>query len=367
MNENENLVPKRRFKEFTNTGTWEQRKLVEELSLLKDGTHGTHIDTENGPYLLSAKNIKNGRVNITPADRKISIEEFNKIHTNFSLQAGDVLLTIVGSIGETAVLNNADNITFQRSVAYLRPKSMNSQFLYTTISGPLFQKELKNRQVVSAQPGIYLGDLAKIDITIPDIVEQTAIASFFKQLDDTIALHQRKLEKSKALKSAYLSEMFPAEGERKPKRRFAGFTDDWEQCKVRELFTVTRGQVLAATKTKDKETDEFIYPVYSSQTKNNGLMGFYNQYLFENAITWTTDGANAGTVNFRKGKFYSTNVNGVLLSDKGYANKAISEIINKIAWKHVSKVGNPKLMNNIMSEITIMIPSIEELNKISIP
>ena len=95
-------------------------------------------------------------------------------------------------------------------------------------------------------------------------------------------------------------------------------------------------------------------------------MGFYNQYLFENAITWTTDGANAGTVNFRKGKFYSTNVNGVLLSDKGYANKAISEIINKIAWKHVSKVGNPKLMNNIMSEITIMIPSIEELNKISI-
>ena len=153
---------------------------------------------------------------------------------------------------------------------------------------------------------------------------------------------------------------------RVPEIRFEGFTDDWEQCKVRELFTVTRGQVLAATKTKDKETDEFIYPVYSSQTKNNGLMGFYNQYLFENAITWTTDGANAGTVNFRKGKFYSTNVNGVLLSDKGYANKAISEIINKIAWKHVSKVGNPKLMNNIMSEITIMIPSIEELNKISI-
>ena len=199
-------VPEVRFDGFTEE--WEQRKLVEELSLLKDGTHGTHIDTENGPYLLSAKNIKNGRVNITPADRKISIEEFNKIHTNFSLQAGDVLLTIVGSIGETAVLNNADNITFQRSVAYLRPKSMNSQFLYTTISGPLFQKELKNRQVVSAQPGIYLGDLAKIDITIPDIVEQTAIASFFKQLDDTIALHQHKLEKLKNIKQAYLNELF---------------------------------------------------------------------------------------------------------------------------------------------------------------
>ena len=228
-----NLAPAVRFP--GSTDDWEQRKLVEELSLLKDGTHGTHIDTENGPYLLSAKNIKNGRVNITPADRKISIEEFNKIHTNFSLQAGDVLLTIVGSIGETAVLNNADNITFQRSVAYLRPKSMNSQFLYTTISGPLFQKELKNRQVVSAQPGIYLGDLAKIDITIPDIVEQTAIASFFKQLDDTIALHQRELDNLRATKQGFLEKMFPKEGEMVPEIRFPGFTGNWEQHKLNDL------------------------------------------------------------------------------------------------------------------------------------
>lgn len=150
-----------------------------------------------------------------------------------------------------------------------------------------------------------------------------------------------------------------------PAVRFNGFTEAWEQRKVRELFTVTRGQVLAATRTKEKETNNFIYPVYSSQTKNNGLMGFYDQYLFEDAITWTTDGANAGTVNFRKGKFYSTNVNGVLLSDEGFANNAVAEIINKIAWKHVSKVGNPKLMNNVMAEITVAVPSIEEQNKLS--
>ncbi|WMM91320.1 restriction endonuclease subunit S, partial [Heyndrickxia coagulans] len=50
-------------------------------------------------------------------------------------------------------------------------------------------------------------------------------------LDNLITLHQRKLEKMKALKSAYLSEMFPAEGERVPKRRFAGFTQAWEQRK----------------------------------------------------------------------------------------------------------------------------------------
>ncbi len=94
-------------------------------------------------------------------------------------------------------------------------------------------------------------------------------------------------------------------------------------------------------------------------------MGYYKDFLFDTAITWTTDGANAGTVNYREGKFYSTNVNGVLLSEKGYANKAIAEAINKVAWKWVSHVGNPKLMNNVMGNILISIPQgIEEQKKI---
>ena len=95
----------------------------------------------------------------------------------------------------------------------------------------------------------------------------------------------------------------------KPSIRFTGFTDDWEERKVKEIFKVTRGQVLATTETSAKQSDVAPFPVYSSQTKNNGLMGYYKEYLFDTAITWTTDGANAGTVNYRKGKFYSTNVN----------------------------------------------------------
>jgi restriction endonuclease S subunit len=74
------------------------------------------------------------------------------------------------------------------------------------------------------------------------------------------------------------------------------------------MFKVTRGYVLAATLTEEKKSEEMKYPVYSSQTKDNGLMGYYKDYLYEDAITWTTDGANAGTVNFRAGKFYCTNV-----------------------------------------------------------
>lgn len=151
-----------------------------------------------------------------------------------------------------------------------------------------------------------------------------------------------------------------------PEIRFKGFTDDWEQRKVADVFKVTRGYVLAATETSPDISNDNIYPVYSSQTKNEGLMGYYSDYLYEDAITWTTDGANAGTVKFRKGKFYCTNVCGVLLSNEGIANKAVAEALNAVAWKYVSHVGNPKLMNNVMSEIEIMIPkSVEEQLKIS--
>nr|WP_282432517.1 restriction endonuclease subunit S [Psittacicella melopsittaci] len=109
-----------------------------------------------------------------------------------------------------------------------------------------------------------------------------------------------------------------------------------------------------------------MYPVYSSQTVNNGVVGYYKEYLFENAITWTTDGANAGTVSYREGKFFSTNVNGVLISHKGLGNLAIALALNKVSYKHVSTAGIPKLMNNVMAEIDFNYPpELAEQQKIS--
>jgi type I restriction enzyme S subunit len=115
----------------------------------------------------------------------------------------------------------------------------------------------------------------------------------------------------------------------------------------------------------DTKTDETPYPVFSSQTRNNGLAGFYSEYLYEDAITWTTDGANAGDVNYRQGKFYCTNVCGVLLNQDGHANPCIAALINSVSKKHVSYVGNPKLMNGVMSKIVIPFPSVKEQQKIA--
>ena len=200
--------PEIRFEGFTDD--WEQRKLRENLSFLKDGTHGTHKDVEDGPLLLSAKNIKNGTVQWDESDRRISEDEFKSIHANFKLKEGDVLLTIVGSIGETAILNNSEGITFQRSVAFLRPASkIISEFLYSEIQGYKFQKELNERKSTSAQPGIYLSDLGEIPISYPiNMDEQVAIGHYFTNIDHLIALHQRKCEKLKELKKYMLRNMF---------------------------------------------------------------------------------------------------------------------------------------------------------------
>ena len=201
-------IPEIRFPEFSDA--WKQRKLGDILKLLKDGTHGSHKDVTNGHYLLSAKNIKDGRIFWDKTDRIISDEDYKKIHSTFKINKGDVLLTIVGSIGETAIFNVSEEITFQRSVAILRPiDEVSSDFLYSEITSPKFQKFLNLNKSTSAQPGIYLGDLANISFSFPENKEeQKMIGRLFTGLNSTITLQQRKLESLQKLKKGLLQQMF---------------------------------------------------------------------------------------------------------------------------------------------------------------
>lgn len=165
------------------------------LEAIKDGTHGTHQDADEGPLLLSAKNIKGGSIIWDESDRRISVDEYEKIHSKFKLKNNDVLLTIVGSIGETAILKDISDITFQRSVAFLRvSEQITPEFLYSEIQTQQFQKRLDDRKSTSAQPGIYLGDLSEIPFVYSkNKDEQAKIGQYFSNLDNLITLHQRKL------------------------------------------------------------------------------------------------------------------------------------------------------------------------------
>lgn len=201
-------IPELRFQGFTDS--WEQRKLDDVLEAIKDGTHGTHQDADEGPLLLSAKNIKGGSIIWDESDRRISVDEYEKIHSKFKLKNNDVLLTIVGSIGETAILKDISDITFQRSVAFLRvSEQITPEFLYSEIQTQQFQKRLDDRKSTSAQPGIYLGDLSEIPFVYSkNKDEQAKIGQYFSNLDNLITLHQRKIDDYKKLKKTMLSKMF---------------------------------------------------------------------------------------------------------------------------------------------------------------
>ena len=101
------------------------------------------------------------------------------------------------------------------------------------------------------------------------------------------------------------------------------------------------------------------YPVYSSQTESNGILGYISSFDYSGEyLTWTTDGANAGTVFYRQGDFSITNVCGLLKPNPDLIDiRYLYFVLSVLAKKHVSSgMGNPKLMSNVMSRIRVPVP-----------
>lgn len=138
----------------------------------------------------------------------------------------------------------------------------------------------------------------------------------------------------------------------------------WDLVKVKDICEIGRGRVISHQYIDEHQGS---YPVYSSQTKDKGVMGYINTFDFEgDYVTWTTDGIYAGTCFYRTGKFNCTNVCGTLkiFDEKILSYYYLSEILNKEAKKYVTQSANPKLMNNDMAEVQIPLPPINIQEKI---
>ena len=282
------------------------------------------------------------------------------------LQYGDVLFAASGEtkeeIGKSAAFVNSCEAYAGGDIIILSTNSKlcDAKYIGYASNAPYVTKQKATKGQGDAVVHITSEAIKTISINIPPIVEQRAIAEALSDVDGLITALDKKIAKKRLLKQGAMQQLLTG------KKRLPGFTDEWVEKKVKDVFRVTRGYVLATNKVMERPDGYHKYPVFSSQTQNNGVMGYYSNYLFENAITWTTDGANAGEVNYRQGKFYCTNVCGVLMSDDGYANECIASIINMVAKSHVSYIGNPKLMNNVMADIEICIPpSIKEQQAIA--
>ncbi|MBV4130113.1 restriction endonuclease subunit S [Holdemanella biformis] len=192
---------------------------------------------------------------------------------------------------------------------------------------------------------IGVNDFFNTKHAVPTIENQIKIAGFLDLIEKRIQTQIKIINDYKILKNHIIKSFIKQNG---------------TSYLLSEIAELGRGRVINSAEISKQKNP--IYPVYSSQTSNNGIMGYLDNYDYEGEyITWTTDGANAGTVYYRNGKFNCTNVCGILKIKNGYDAYYISNILNCYTKKYVStNLANPKLMNNVMANIKINLPSIEQ-------
>ncbi|TKN87034.1 restriction endonuclease subunit S [Enterococcus faecium] len=239
-------LPEIRFPEFTDE--WEQVKL-KDVATVFDGTHQTPKYTESGVKFVSVENIKT-----LETEKYISQEAYDSEYSKKQAEKGDVLMTRIGDIGTAKVIETDEPLAYYVTLALLKPNEIDSSFLAWLISSPEVQRNIWKRTLHIAFPKkINLGEINQIEMNVPSLEEQTKIGTFFKQIDNTITLHQRKLDLLKETKKGFLQKMFPKNGAKVPEIRFPGFTGDWEQRKL--------GDVLSERNDQTPETNE--YPLMS--------------------------------------------------------------------------------------------------------
>ncbi|STQ91378.1 restriction endonuclease subunit S [Iodobacter fluviatilis] len=188
---------------------WRHVSLREIATHIKDGTHGTHQRVEVGVPFLSAKNIgSGGRLNWDKSDDLVSESDYAAITATFTPRRGDVLLTVVGSIGRAALFDGS-RVAFQRSVAFVRgTNDALPEFLYQAIASADFIRQLESRCNVTAQAGLYLGELAKCRISLPPRERQQKIATILSCIDTTIEKTEALIAKYQQIKAGLMHDLF---------------------------------------------------------------------------------------------------------------------------------------------------------------
>ncbi|HEP1793735.1 TPA: restriction endonuclease subunit S [Streptococcus suis] len=249
-------IPKRRFKEFENADAWELRKL-NNIADVRDGTHNSPRYIEFGYPLVTSKNIKNGQVNFEDI-QYISSFDYEEINKRSKVNINDILMGMIGTVGNLALVREEPEFAIKNVALIKNIGVVNIGFLYHYLGSYVIERQLQNSLDGGTQKFISLNKIRHLDIAFPSHPEQEVIGTFFSTLDRQITLHQRKLDKLKSVKQAYLSEMFPAEGERVPKRRFPGFTDDWELRKLGEVAEIVMGQSPDSKNYTDNPLDNIL-------------------------------------------------------------------------------------------------------------
>ena len=199
-------------------------------------------------------------------------------------------------------------------------------------------------------------DFMSIKLTFPkNNEEQTAIGSFFQDIDKLISLQQLKLEVLKEQKKTYLKLLFPAKGQKKPALRFAGFEDEWT--------SVLLGDISELYQPKTVSSEELLtegFPVFGA----NGYIGYYKDYNHkEDQVTISARGEGTGTPSFVEGPVWITG-NSMVVNVEKQAN-IIKPFLYAFCLSFdfkpfVTGGAQPQLTREVLKKVNIMLPSLPE-------
>ena len=270
MSNNHKLIPKRRFKEFENADAWEQRMLPDFVEFYNGQTYTPADVQEFGTLVLRSSNIRNGEVidadNVYINSEKATAEQ---------VKEGDIIVVVRNGsralIGKHAeIKENMPNTVIGAFMTGLR--SGQPSFLNALLETTQFEQEIeKNMGATINQITGYM--FSKMSFMTAGDNEQEAVGNYFKEIDNLITLHQRKLDKLKETKIAYISEMFPKEGKLKPERRFKGYKDEWKLINLEQVATMN-----ARIGWQNLRTSEFLkegdYMLITGTDFDNGKVDF---------------------------------------------------------------------------------------------
>ncbi|RXU73406.1 restriction endonuclease subunit S [Enterococcus faecium] len=211
----------RKFKEIINERR-EKTKVENEDILLSSAIKGMFLNSELFSHFRGSSNI--GYLKIKKNDLILSAQNLHLGNCNVNLRFDSGIVSPAYKVYE---LVNAEPNYIN---SWLKRDTTKNFFLKATTEGASVCRKNIEWETLYSQK-----------LYIPKIEEQIKIGNFFKQLDETIALHQRKLDLLKETKKGFLQKMFPKNGAKVPEIRFPGFTEDWEQRKLGELATIVRG------------------------------------------------------------------------------------------------------------------------------
>ena len=341
-------VPLLRFKGFTND--WEQRKL-KELAIFnpKDNLpeEFEYVDLESviGTEMLSHKKT-------ALSDAPSRAQRLAK--------KGDIFYQTVRPYQKNDYLfdKDAENYVFSTGYAQIRPK-INGNFLFQLLRTERFVKKVLNECTGTSYPAINSKDLSNIKVSYTNYKEeQRSIGSLLDNLDNLVALQQRKLDRLLLLKKAYLTNLLPDKTQN-PKVRCKEFNDKWKKLKLGNISSISAGGDV----NKQKLLKKGRYPVIANALTNKGVIGYYeSKYRIQAPAVTVTGRGDIGHAYARK-----TNFTPVvrLLSIKSKHNvDFLAEAINQKKVPFES-TGVPQLTVPKLSNYKILFPSsITEENKI---